>query len=365
MAVSNESLKIRGGELDEELPISPHLRRCFDLYENERYTPITGFSSKGLMPSDRYAFSTQDGTSGGWNTVQDAETELLSAGWHWVGEKWHLDKSTHEDVGEEGWVYAADFKTFVDASCGVGGKAMLHFVRRRRITRFQSFDEDTIGGGFPYLKSCNFCDLHEVSCLSSMILEKFVAASFMKHPRNLTLTKVCVLKNELIKALGLYDEDCGPYEQVSVCRRLDTFVRNSQTALSRASSALSVVNEEITEHRKHDIDHFYFTIEERERIAKLLIRRSDFSFQFHCPKLNCGSSCEFAAKVCPNDNCEEVYSAKWSLRHDAECPHKLLECSRKCGEQIPRRLSELHYEEECSLRPARCHLFAFGCNHGK
>ena len=54
-----------------------------ELFENERYAPIGGWSSSSLMPTDRCAISTKDGTVG-WKTILEAESGFLSAGWVWA-----------------------------------------------------------------------------------------------------------------------------------------------------------------------------------------------------------------------------------------------------------------------------------------
>jgi hypothetical protein len=36
--------------------------RCVELFKNERYAPFRGFCSQGLLPTDRKALSTDDGS---------------------------------------------------------------------------------------------------------------------------------------------------------------------------------------------------------------------------------------------------------------------------------------------------------------
>ena len=50
-----------------------------ELYENQRYMPLSGWSSKGLMLTDRSAYSTEDGTSRFSNT-EEATKQLTSEG---------------------------------------------------------------------------------------------------------------------------------------------------------------------------------------------------------------------------------------------------------------------------------------------
>jgi hypothetical protein len=53
--------------------------RLFYLYENERYSPILGWSSKALMPTDRHAFTTSDGREG-FPSVSEATIALSCVG---------------------------------------------------------------------------------------------------------------------------------------------------------------------------------------------------------------------------------------------------------------------------------------------
>ena len=59
------------------------LEDTIEIFENERYAPIGGWSSGSLMPTDRSAISTKDGTVG-WKTISEAETGFLSTGWLWA-----------------------------------------------------------------------------------------------------------------------------------------------------------------------------------------------------------------------------------------------------------------------------------------
>ena len=53
--------------------------REVDIYENERYSPILGWSSKGLLITDRSPFSTKDGASN-FSNLEEASSALLSTG---------------------------------------------------------------------------------------------------------------------------------------------------------------------------------------------------------------------------------------------------------------------------------------------
>jgi hypothetical protein len=61
-------------------------------------------------------------------------------GWEWIAEiSWKVDMNL-DNVDNDGWSYAVDFGSFKDAYSGSKVKGALHFVRRRRLLRYQSFD---------------------------------------------------------------------------------------------------------------------------------------------------------------------------------------------------------------------------------
>uniref|UniRef100_A0ABD2WY66 Galectin domain-containing protein n=1 Tax=Trichogramma kaykai TaxID=54128 RepID=A0ABD2WY66_9HYME len=91
------------------------------VYENQRWNPITGFTSHGL-PTDRYMWSD---ASGRQKRTRE-NTKLLSCHWQWVSE-WILDFHTPGGVDRDGWQYATDFPSQYH-----GKKQFTDYVRRRR-----------------------------------------------------------------------------------------------------------------------------------------------------------------------------------------------------------------------------------------
>lgn len=53
--------------------------REVEVYENERYIPLSGWSTKGLMMTDRSAYSTEDG-SANFASLEEASSQLSSEG---------------------------------------------------------------------------------------------------------------------------------------------------------------------------------------------------------------------------------------------------------------------------------------------
>ncbi|KAL1140547.1 hypothetical protein AAG570_000477, partial [Ranatra chinensis] len=97
---------------------------CCYVYENQRWNPLNGFSSRGL-PTDRPMWS----DSTGCQKRSKETTRLLSMHWQWLTD-WTIDYLTPGGVDSEGWQYAVDFSTSYHAR-----KNMTDYVRRRRWAR--------------------------------------------------------------------------------------------------------------------------------------------------------------------------------------------------------------------------------------
>ncbi|XP_066129451.1 tectonin beta-propeller repeat-containing protein 1 [Saccopteryx bilineata] len=94
--------------------------KCVYIYENQRWNPVTGYTSRGL-PTDRYMWS--DAT--GLQECTKASTKPPSLQWTWVSD-WFVDFSVPGGTDQEGWQYASDFPSSYH-----GYKTMRDFVRRR------------------------------------------------------------------------------------------------------------------------------------------------------------------------------------------------------------------------------------------
>nr|CAD7586073.1 unnamed protein product [Timema genevievae] len=96
----------------------------FFVYENQRWNPLTGYTSHGL-PTDRYMWSDVTGR----HKRTREKTKLLSMHWQWVSD-WYIDFHTPGGVDKEGWQYAIDFPSTYH-----GQKGFTDYVRRRRWVR--------------------------------------------------------------------------------------------------------------------------------------------------------------------------------------------------------------------------------------
>ncbi|XP_035793382.1 tectonin beta-propeller repeat-containing protein-like [Anopheles albimanus] len=100
-----------------------------EAYENERWLPIEGFSSR-LLPTDRYHFSNADGTVD--RNIE--KIRLPSMAWQWEGE-WQLDLSLDgQPLDHDGWSYAVDFPASFHPQ-----KNWKSCVRRRKWVRFRRY----------------------------------------------------------------------------------------------------------------------------------------------------------------------------------------------------------------------------------
>ena len=306
------------------------------LYENERYAPFSNsFSRAGLLPTDRKAFSSNDGVSG-FPSMNEADVGLLSLGWKWVEPSWALECEN----GKEGWRYWTDFSS-IGENGGLDVKLMTHFVRRRAFKRTQVFDAHSIDITSTPLP-CDHCDVGETDKVAQMLLEKLARASIMRHPRVLTAQSMNMLKNDFLQCVlnppgNVYGNGSrrghffGDYSYEATSRMADDFCNGCAGIASFASSTL-VDNPQGELNKRMDllVKRYFLPLEARE-LAKLLLRRLDSEYRYHCDVVGCGDDCVFAPETCPHLDCSVSYSRKSAAMHDTACPHKVLDCERGCG----------------------------------
>lgn len=101
-----------------------------EAYENERWLPMDGFSSR-LLPTDRFQFSSADGTV---NRRTDS-IQLPSVAWQWEDD-WHLDCELDEvRLDHDAWTYALDFPAKYHPK-----KQWNSCVRRRKWFRYRRYN---------------------------------------------------------------------------------------------------------------------------------------------------------------------------------------------------------------------------------
>lgn len=100
-----------------------------EAYENERWLPLEGFSSR-LFPMDRFQFSSADGLTE--RTL--SKVRLPSMAWQWESD-WHLELSLDgQPLDHDGWTYAVDFPAKYYPQ-----KQWKSCVRRRKWVRYRRY----------------------------------------------------------------------------------------------------------------------------------------------------------------------------------------------------------------------------------
>ena len=101
-----------------------HDQKYFYIYENQRWNPLTGFTSSGL-PTDRHMWSDKSGA----HPATKEGVRLPGGGWAWTGD-WVVDHHTPGGTDKDGWQFAKDFPASYHPS-----QAFTDYVRRRRWAR--------------------------------------------------------------------------------------------------------------------------------------------------------------------------------------------------------------------------------------
>jgi hypothetical protein len=338
-----------------------------ELYENERRWVGGGFSKKGLFPTERHPFSTEDGSIS-YRTLEQAGEALLGKGWVWeAGSEYTYEVPSRLneecDCDEDGWRYSVDFSP---GSLPSSRPGMAHFVRRRRIIRRKVFDPQTIAS----YNKCEYCDSEAVDSLSSKILEALAVATLLQRDAQHTLTDAIALglKEKLIDSLGIDDEMPDWSQKVDPSTRLQNLQeelgrfgfknKNVLTAMFQADGLPKGLTE-----RRELVSTRYFGTEERDAFACIVIRHLDPECVLHCGRESCSEECEFFRVNCPNERCDKTVSCKYLEWHiNKVCPHTVISCPNDCGDSFPRNRREVHLADACGLRSTRCPFYALGCD---
>ena len=220
----------------------------------------------------------------------------------------------------------------------------------------------------PYLikGTCDHCDTEEVQHLSDCLLEALTQTSLHENPGDYSEVATNRLKDTLMELLGLASRGETFRDLAGVLHCLDKFfisVINAKSAWSKLSSIVGAdyLPEKLPE-RAVQVSRRSFPPEERAEVARMLLRKYDVAFAFHCHKYNCGAACVFALTPCPNLGCGEVLSAKYMGEHQQACPFAPLQCERRCGDTVARKEMACHLRLDCVLRAALCPYAPIGCH---
>ena len=99
-----------------------------ELYENQRWNPVDGFSNH-LLPTDRPQFSSKDGLQG-----KSKDCKLPTMAWQWES-MWYIDTIFRgTTLDKDGWTYAVDFPSDYHPK-----KGFTSCVRRRKWIRYRKY----------------------------------------------------------------------------------------------------------------------------------------------------------------------------------------------------------------------------------
>eukprot|EP00977_Amphora_coffeiformis_P019499 scaffold7303_cov153-Amphora_coffeaeformis.AAC.10 len=349
------------------------LEHSIDIYENERRWIGGGFSKKGLLPNDRRAYSTIDG-SASWKTLEEAQEALLLPG------SVYLENSTFTLSEEEPlWNYTRDFSSGAIAHKTIKQGA-LHWVRFRRLVRPKRLDPKSL---FPHhantiqqvVSKCEHADSQAIQQLATTLVEVVAYLSLLSSPHQLTDAAMLEAKRKVYELLR--DDSTLPYRTEN---NTSTSSSSSHARLEHLRKALVDLANKERNKPKHVLSRIDFfanrhqDVSFRERCRDLvaghfperstltgwLIRLLDDGiFDMHCNQTNCGNVCPFFHVSCPNEGCSLTLSQKHVPEHDQVCAFKLLPCP--CGDSIRRRDVARHRQDVCPLRDTSCPFFKVGC----
>jgi len=296
------------------------------------------------------------------------------------------------------------------ASHGAPAKSILHFVRRRRLLRWQCFDVALITHGVPLSRlPCSHCDLSALEDISALLLQTLAEASIAAHPRQFNEPKCNALKARLVAALalnctgllehadtwqtaeeaasasaepapptalaaGVTDSSRRGSGNYSLQKRLEGLLLPFKASCGSTGSMVSGMfssgtNAEALGKRTQELAGALFPHAERRVLAEAVVKAHDVpgaaagaGYRFHCQALSCGSACRFAHEVCRNAGCDCEYSVCHREAHVALCLYQLVDCPRpQCTERVLRRALDGHVASWCAYRPAHCPFQELGC----
>lgn len=342
-----------------------------ELFENERYG-VAGWSANSLLLTDRSNISNRDGSIS-FQNLEEANKELLSIGYEWIEDSNWTKDNTLANTDEDNWTYHTDFTSMIDLHIGSNTKSLMHFVRRRRLIRYQRYNSNLIY--HKELKTCDYCDYEELEQLSNILFDILVDSSLKYHPRFISLIKMNHLKSICIESLFANHPipSSWKYSHEKIVNIiLDELQANHKRGLWTIASTAIAINPQtdivFLQKRKLDIQQ-YFPEWERHEIAKCILQKYDLLYEYHCNIPNCSITlmnekkyCCFITETCPNKQCNTKYSTKYATRHDSICLYKVISCTRQCGDDILRKDLNQHLDVSCKLRPVTCSFHELGCS---
>lgn len=334
--------------------------------ENERYWVGKGFVKGGLLPNDRGAFSTTDGSLA-WKTIEEVSEDLLLLGRGWVYKEDGFSP-TQKDDPDNCWLYATDFRA-ESINQAKPSRGVLHWIRFRRLNRIKVFNPGEFVPKDIY-EQCDFGDSDAADALSKIMLEVLAYSTLLHNKTHVTDTIALQLKKSILDiAIGYHlpkGETDAFYQLDQLRKKLENFVEKerSHTMMSRLFSGIDFsfygrIGRKEFKERCDAVSASCLLKIERDAIASLIVRKLDPHFQVHCDKVNCGDECGFTRVKCPNEGCSTTMSKIYLETHDATCPYKIITCD--CGDTFPTNESSHHLGQVCRLRSVECPFTNIGC----
>ena len=221
---------------------------------------------------------------------------------------------------------------------------------------------------------CQYCDAETSTAVSARLLDVLAA-------RRAEGSKRCVddLVQKHIRRTAPSTQEAGKEERATtrpVCSAGGAS-RNERCQGVRPGGSLHF-KEELAkrfdkERKELDVS---FRHSQRLKLAAELIFAYDMTNEWHCgavveageasPRsVNAAEQhrlkCIFRPLACRNEGCVHLHSALHEARHDAECPFKLLVCTRGCGQQVIRSEMANHVDGPCPMKPCDCTFVQIGC----
>lgn len=157
-----------------------------------------------------------------------------------------------------------------------------------------------------------------------------------------------------------------------ISKFLDEFSTSKLNLLSRVSGWL------LSESRDEKVNKFLLEIEaymfwpthEREVLTTTILRIVDCERKFHCHTRFTSfdsygehrNKCEFRPVSCLNEGCASCFSARYLLKHDSECPFKMLPCQQNCSQHVARQEMSRHCKTVCPMKIVNCPFMEAGCH---
>ena len=337
------------------------MEEIVEIDENERYWVAGGYGKKGLLPTDRGAFTSSDGSLS-WKSVEMAGDDMML-----LGRGWSYKPDSKFTPANE-WLYSSDFRE-ESVKHAKPDKTASSFVRFRKMYRTKCFNPDAFVPR-DISEKCSNVDSFAVDALSQLLLDVLAYCTLLHKPSSLTESISLTLKHRIIHAA--ISQKASPSSDAiqsldQLKRRLQNLVEEERgkTIMNRLVRSIDFSfqqrgDRKEFQERQRQVSSRSFNPTERNIICSLVIKNLDPNFQLHCNKARpCGQDCRFKRLPCSHEGCTATVSQIHLSQHMATCSYKVLQC--ECGDPIPLKEMEAHKQHACKLRIVSCPFKDIGC----